>query len=74
MQELLSSPPHISHYTDLNLLLQLKESVNEHLFSDKIILWRKMAKIWLKIWLKVKENGTKKKSNWRKWWRKKKKS
>ena len=29
-------------------------------FSDKIILWRKMAKIWLKIWLKVKENGTKK--------------
>ena len=25
-------------------------------FSDKIILWRKMAK----IWLKVKENGTKK--------------
>ena len=29
-------------------------------FSDKIILWRKMTKIWLKIWLKVKENGTKK--------------
>ena len=29
-------------------------------FSDKKILWRKMAKIWLKIWLKVKENGTKK--------------
>ena len=29
-------------------------------FSGKIILWRKMAKIWLKIWLKVKENGTKK--------------
>ena len=29
-------------------------------FSDKIILWQKMAKIWLKIWLKVKENGTKK--------------
>ena len=29
-------------------------------FSDKIILWRKMAKIWLKIWLIVKENGTKK--------------
>ena len=29
-------------------------------FSDKIILWRKMAKIWLKIWLKVKESGTKK--------------
>ena len=28
-------------------------------FSDKIILWQKMAKIWLKIWLKVKENGTK---------------
>ena len=25
-------------------------------FSDKIILWRKMTK----IWLKVKENGTKK--------------
>ena len=44
----------------MNLLLQLKESVNEHLFSDKIILWPKMAKIWLKIWLKVKENGTKK--------------
>ena len=41
------------------------------LFSDKIILWRKMAKIWLKIWLKVKENGTKK-SNWQKWLRKKK--
>ena len=44
----------------MNLLLQLKDSVNEHLFSDKIILWQKMAKIWLKIWLKVKENGTKK--------------
>ena len=29
-------------------------------FSDKIILWQKMTKIWLKIWLKVKENGTKK--------------
>ena len=29
-------------------------------FSDKIILWQKMAKIWLRIWLKVKENGTKK--------------
>ena len=29
-------------------------------FSDKIILWRKVTKIWLKIWLKVKENGTKK--------------
>ena len=29
-------------------------------FSDKIFLWRKMAKIWLKIWLKVIENGTKK--------------
>ena len=29
-------------------------------FADKLILWRKMAKIWLKIWLKVKENGTKK--------------
>ena len=28
-------------------------------FSDKIILWRKMAKILLKIWHKVKENGTK---------------
>ena len=23
-------------------------------------MWLKMAKIWLKIWLKVKENGTKK--------------
>ena len=44
----------------MNLLLQLKESVNEHLFSGKIILWRKMAKIWRKIWLKVKEIGTKK--------------
>ena len=29
-------------------------------FSDKITLWQKMAKIWLKIWLKVQENGTKK--------------
>ena len=54
------SPTHFTLYWLLNLLLQLKESVNEHLFSDKIILWRKMAKIWRKIWLKVKENGTKK--------------
>ena len=54
------SPTHFTLYWLLNLLLQLKESVNEHLFPDKIILWRKMAKIWLKIWLKVKENGTKK--------------
>ena len=29
-------------------------------FSDKIIFLAKMTKIWLKIWLKVKENGTKK--------------
>ena len=56
MWELISSP---SLYVFLNLL-QLKESVNEHLFSDKIILWRKMAKIWFTIWLKVKENGAKK--------------